>query len=524
MVEPRSDLMATGSRFRDLLDSHPERPAFFVGESAASRAELAQAADRAAALFGQLGLGRGDIVALWLPDGGAWLQFFFAAADCGILAIPISTRYRAAEARHVLELSGASAVVAVEEFLGVRYSDIARDLQAELPGLRHIITVTDTNLFHAGATGPVARLGTGSDLFCTFSTSGTTGRPKLAVHDQTGCAHHALTVAKLFGLGPQDVMLCVLPLYGVLGFVQAFAAIAAGAACVFMPLYKADEAAAAVARHRVTFAFGSDAMFDAILKVPGADLSSWRGGGLADFNGLTDGVVTGAERDWNLPLVGIYGSSECFALMATRLPSEPLPQRGLAGGRPVSADITFRIVDVENGQPIEPGKTSAPMTGALQIRGPNVMRGYLNNPAATAAAFTEDGWFRTGDLAYADGDAFVYLSRLGDALRLRGYLVDPTEIELFLCRHPAVTAAQVVGVRLPSEGDVAVAFVQAGSPVEEAALIAYCRQGIANYKVPRRVAIVPDFPYVHGPNGSKIQKSRLRDEAAQILAAQPPPS
>jgi fatty-acyl-CoA synthase len=513
MAERRCHTSAAAMCFRSLLDPFPDKPAFFVGDGGASRAELAQAADRAAALLNGLGLRRGDVVALWLPDGGAWLQFFFAAADCGILAIPISTRYRAAEAQHVIETSRAKALIVVDEFLGVRYADIAGDLEKRIATLEHIVTVRDASGFHPGADGVASRAGTGSDLLCTFSTSGTTGRPKLAVHDQASCARHALTVASLFGLSPQDTMLCVLPLYGVLGFVQAFAALAAGAACVFMPVFKGDAAAAAIARHRVTFAFGSDGLFEAILNVPGADLSSWRGGGLADFNGLGASVVTRIERDWKAPLVGIYGSSECFALMATRRPSEPMPQRGLPGGRPVSPDIAFRIVDTDSGGPVEPGKP-----GALHIRGPNVMRGYLNNASATEAAFTSDGWFRTGDLAYADGDAFVYLARLGDALRLRGYLVDPTEIETFLCRHADVAAAQVVGVRLPGEGDVAVAFVQTRAPVEEEALIAFCRQGIANYKVPRRIAIVGEFPFVHGPNGSKVQKAKLRDDAARLLA------
>jgi acyl-CoA synthetase (AMP-forming)/AMP-acid ligase II len=170
------------------------------------------------------------------------------------------------------------------------------------------------------------------------------------------------------------------------------------------------------------------------------------------------------------------------------------------------------VVELESGAPVPPGTT-----GELQLRGYNVMSGYLNNESATAQSFTSDGWFRTGDLAYAEDDFFVFLSRIGDGLRLRGYLVDPSEIETFLCRHPAVSAAQVVGVRREGEGDVAVAFVCAERPISEAELHAYCRDGIANYKVPRRIVQLDAFPVIEGPNGTKIRKATLRERASEIL-------
>jgi fatty-acyl-CoA synthase len=182
----------------------------------------------------------------------------------------------------------------------------------------------------------------------------------------------------------------------------------------------------------------------------------------------------------------------------------------------VSRDIAFRVVDLESGAAVPDGTN-----GELQIRGYNVMSGYLNNEAATAKAITPDGWFRTGDLAYVQGDAFIFLSRIGDGLRLRGYLVDPGEIEAFLCRHPAVSAAQVVAVRVQGEGDVAVAFVRADRPLSEKELLAYCREGIANYKVPRRIVQVDEFPVVEGPNGTKIRKADLREHASRVVNSAP---
>ena len=500
--------------FRGLLDKHADKPAIYLGDYVATRRELAEASDRAAIFLAGLGIARGDVIALWLPDGPTWLQFLFGAASHGILVVPISTRYRRTEALHVIALSRAKAVIAAANFLNVAFADIAREIQPEAGHLEHVIEVANPARFHAGADGHLKPTGHPEDSLCTFSTSGTTGAPKLAIHDQRGCVTHAATVAARFDIRPGDKTLCALPLYGVLGFVQAIATLAGGGTCVLLPIFDSSDAAATIARHRVTHLFGSDGMFDAVFDEPAADLTSCRAGGFADFAGLTDRVMRNAVDRWGLRLVSVYGSSECFALMAARAPSEPVEVRSAPGGRPISSAIAFRVVDLESGTPAEPGST-----GELQIRGYNVMSGYLNNVAATAKSLTSDGWFRTGDLAYATDDAFTFLSRIGDGLRLRGYLVDPSEIETFLCRHPSISAAQVVGVKLQGEGDVAVAFVRADRQIGESDLIAYCRHGIANYKVPRRIVQVDDFPVVDGPNGTKIQKAVLRERALQVVSS-----
>jgi fatty-acyl-CoA synthase len=201
-------------------------------------------------------------------------------------------------------------------------------------------------------------------------------------------------------------------------------------------------------------------------------------------------------------------------------PGADIPQRGLPGGALISAEMSFRIVDPESGTVLPDGQQ-----GELQLRGYNVMAGYLNDPAATAQAFTAEGWLKTGDLACADGGTFRYLARIRDSLRLRGYLVDPVEIENFLVRHPGVRAAQVVGVHLEGEGDVAVAFIcNSGTPAAECELIAYCKQGIAGFKIPRRILSVESFPQQEGPNGTKVLKHVLRKMAAECLESARPRS
>ncbi len=507
---------AAGVTLASLLESEPGRPAFYAGSHSATRAELLAESRRAAAHLSALGFARGDVLAVWLPDGASWLQLLFAAAHLGVLVVPVSTRYKLDEARHVIETSRARGMAVATDFLGFDYVGNARRIQSEIPALLHLIEIDTAKGFHSfpGELAAVAATGKPEDSLCTFSTSGTTGKPKLAVHDQHGIALHARNVALRAEIRPGDVMLCTLSLYGVLGFVQAISALAGGAACVFLPVFDAQETAAAIERHRVTHFFGSDSIFAPVLDVPGRSFASWRFGGFADFAGLGPTVVEKAERTLGLRLLGLYGSSECFALMAMRAPQEESAARGLAGGTPIVPDIEFRVVDPATGAVLEDGAH-----GELQIRGYNVMSGYLNNPVATAAVLHADGWYSTGDLGYGTGNAFVYLARLKDSLRLRGYLVDPTEIEAFLCRHEGVAAAQVVGVNRKGEGDIAVAFVRASATAtDEAALLAWCKAGMASYKLPRRIIFVDDFPSLQGPNGNKIQKNKLREMAEVHLA------
>jgi fatty-acyl-CoA synthase len=503
----------------DILDQHSaELPAFHAAGQMTTRAELKVAGQCAATFLHQLGLRRGDTVAVWIPDGAIWLQLLFGAAQLGVLMVPVSTRLKLSEAQHIVGTAAARVLVVPEKFLDFDYAGAGRTMQASLPALTHVIEVPAEGGFQWLACEPHREFtGQDADALCTFSTSGTTGKPKLAVHTQGGLAAHARTAGQVTEIRPGDAMLCALPLYGVLGFVSAVAALAAGGTCVFLPVFKADAAAAAIERHGVTHFYASDGMFDMVFGAQGHSFASWRRGGFAEFAGLGAKVIDQAWSRLGLRLSGVYGMSECLALMAIRDTAGDARARGMAGGTPISPEMRFRIVDPGTGLPKEDGEQ-----GELQLRGYNVMKGYLNNAASTADAFTSDGWLKTGDLAYAKGNEFFYLARLKDSLRLKGYLVDPTEVEDFLCRHPGVEAAQVVGVHQDGEGDVAVAFVRpSAQPAAESDLLAYCKGGIAGFKVPRRIVPIDEFPQSIGPNGVKILKNVLREMAKPYLESSP---
>jgi acyl-CoA synthetase (AMP-forming)/AMP-acid ligase II len=185
------------------------------------------------------------------------------------------------------------------------------------------------------------------------------------------------------------------------------------------------------------------------------------------------------------------------------------------GGRPVSSAIEVRIADPESGALLPPG---AP--GELQVRGYNRLIHYLGNPDATARAITADGWFRTGDLASDDGDGcFTYICRNSDALRLRGFLVEPAEIEQFLMSHPGVETARVVGVRT-EHGDAPFGFVTLADPsLTPEALLAHCKGRLAAFKIPVRIAVLDAFPVTAGTNGAKIKTEELKRMAQATFDA-----
>jgi fatty-acyl-CoA synthase len=501
-----------------LLAGHPNCAALRNEHQFLGREQLLIAAGHAARALHHLGLRRGDALAVWLPNGAAWLQLLFAAAHLGLLVVPVSTRYKPIEVGHLLKVSRARLLVHPSRFLGEDRGEVAQALLTETTTLEQLLTVDDASWlipFERTRTLALpAQNGQAGDLLCCFSTSGTTGPPKLAAHDHASITRHALQVARAMDLRPGDAMLCALPLFGVFGFMTALATLAAGASCVLMPVFDAGAAAQLIAGQHISHAVGADSMFDPMLKIPGVDFTSLRHLVLADFAGLSLQLTQQADAI-GFRSSGTYGSSEVFSLVSLQDWQAPAEQRALAGGTPVDPAIEIRVVDPQTRLPVPDGQA-----GELQIRGPNVLAQYLNNPEATARALDVDGWFSSGDLATAQGRRFHYLARIGDSLRLRGYLVNPADIEACLMQHPAIAGAQVVGVKVPGVGDQAIAFVVLAKPDPgEDVLLAHCRQHMASYKVPQRVQVLPAFPSLEGPNGVKIQKRLLREMASNLLAA-----
>lgn len=530
-------------------DPHLDPP----GVTRLTYAQLRHEVDTLHRQLADRGLRRGDVVALWLPNWTDLVVWQLALAALGAAALGVNTRYHVHEVAHLLRRARPACVAVPHAFLDLDFAgqlrravaDVADDRQPpptpQVAVVRPASDGADLTAFDVGGgvwspadfepRAPAAPADFGpqapaapadppapDDLACVFTTSGSTSAPKLAAHDQHSVVHHSQRVAERFDVRPGDAVLCVLPLSGVFGFTPAFAALAAGAACVLVPVFRPADAVRAMHDHDVTHLVGGDDLFgrleDAWERDP-VPLSSWRRGGIADFVGRTHEILSWAEHHAGARVCGVYGSSELFALTTIWEPDTPIPQRALGGGRLVSPEIEVRVVAEDTGRQLPAGET-----GELQFRGYNVVREYVGDPVATAAAVTDDGWFRSADLGRLrdDGEGLVYVCRAGDALRLRGFLVNPAEIEEFLASHDDVAVPQVVGVTGSDGADVAVAFVtlRSGAASGEDELMAWCRAHLAPFKVPARVVVVDEFPTTAGTNGTKIQKAVLRQWADEL--------
>ena len=501
----------------------PAAPAATDATGTLERRAFADRVLRAAGGLRAAGVGPGTAVALWLPNGIAYLAAIFACARLGALAVHINTRFRAAEIGNLLRRSGAVALVTEWGFPPVDFPAILAALPADdRAGLHCVLGAEIPPAVTRLAGLPVLPLdraaadagadeGTAQAPCLTFTTSGTTSGPKLVVHDQQTIAGHAVDVARRAGLDAADtVLLAAVPFCGTFGNAAAMAAIAGGTHVVCVAQFDGEEAAALIRRHRVTHLVGGDDMFGRIATACGGRrFDTVRFSGFAAFHSTAAQSIAAAEAAGLHPH-GLYGSSEMQALFSIADGESRLS----AGGAPVNSTTRLAVRDPQTGAALPPGAS-----GELWIDAPSRFIGYLGDPAATERAFDADGMFRTGDLARLGDGHFIFEARIGDAMRLGGFLVSPEEIEAVIQAEPGVASVQVVAAANGGSDPVPVAFVLPvdGAALDEAALRARCRQQLARFKVPERIVTLAAFPTVDSPNGPKIQKVRLREMAEALL-------
>lgn len=503
-----------------------------------SYADLDEASRRVAGALAARGIGPGDRLGIWLPNCPAYALLYFACARLGAVAVAVNTRYRSAEVQDIVGRARCKALATWPGFRGIDFAGILGGIDPGVLGRVSFLIVygeegesaapqaapagLEAVPFAALLEGPAADEDFSSpDAPCNiFTTSGTTKAPKFVLHRQSAVVRHAHDVARGFGYDAPDArLLQAVPLCGVFGFSQYIGTVAAGAPSVMMPAFEADEAVRLIRRHGITHTCGADDMANRLLAAGDGErpMPSVRHFGYAMFNAALSDIVERADAR-GLRLVGLYGSSEALALFSAQPAEAPVERRRLAGGFPVAAEARVRARDPGTAEILPHDRP-----GELEIRAPSLMIGYDGNLEVTRAAFTPDGFFRTGDIGYSCEDgSFVYLSRAGDVLRLGGFLVNPAEIEAHLQAHPAIDGCQVVGAET-GRGTIAVAFVtlKPGAAAREAALRAHCRHALAAFKVPARVFVVDAFPTTESANGTKIQRARLREMAQRRLDESP---
>lgn len=525
------------SIYADWLAQSPDDTMIIEGERRISVAQFDHLCAQAAGWMAAQGIGRDDKVAVWVVNRVEWLALLFGLARIEATLVAVNTRYRSHELHYILSNSQASMLVLQPSFHKIDFPEILQGIDpATLPDLTRVVEIdaADGPLnpilgqevaalrledFNADA-APQSSVDADTPVVF-FTTSGTTSGPKLVMHTQRTLSTHAQDVARAIGLGePGDALLTALPLCGVFGLNSVLGAMAGRTPVVMMDIFEDQAACRLMAQHRITHMFGSDEMLRRLVAtvpepIPFPHLRLF---GTASFSPrFADLARELIPRGF--PIRGLYGSSEVNALFSLQDAALALEERVLGGGRPVGGPcVQVRARDPETGVICPHG-----VAGEIEIHSATRFVGYYKNPQATDQAFTPDGYFRTGDLGYTREDgSFVYLTRMGDTMRLGGFMVDPSEIEQTLAELEGVASAQVVGIEIDGRLRPVAFVIPEGNPPEAAVLIRAVTDRLAAFKVPARIWFVDAFPATASANGLKFQRARMREQALNLLAAESP--
>ncbi len=515
----------------DCAQRTPEQIALIDRNQPTTYRELNAQVEKLAAGFAKLGIGAGDRIALWLPNCLAWVQTFLACARLGATVLAVNTRFRSKEVADIVGRGQAKWLVMWPEFKGIPFADILSDVPSEITqGLEGIITLGQSperlaghqpirfeDLLHSTDAIPADY---GNNGVLCYTTSGTTSLPKFVLHDQKTLIMHARAMIQAYGYDHTSRILASTPFCGAFGFSTLSGGLANGFTIVSEPVSDTASTLEQIRLHGVTHTYANN---ESILKLlesaPTPELfKTCKLFGFASFSPALGELLTKAEQA-HLPLTGLYGSSELQALIAAQ-PTDSnqgdTSVRYVAGGRLIHPEARLRARDPASGHVLPHGES-----GEIEIKTPSIMLGYLDNPDATRQAFTDDGYFKTGDLGYAVSDTqFVFQTRLGDSMRLSGFMVNPVEIEQCIEEQPGVLACQVVaGTKGSKVAPVAFVILRDGARVDTATWTQACKRVLAGFKVPVHFEIVTEFPSVQSANAVKIQKNKLREMADQILGS-----
>jgi len=509
---------------REQAGRYADRIAVICGERAPTYRDLADGAGRIGAALRAHGIGRGDRVGILVNNRLEWLEACFGATALGAVAVPFSTWSKPPELAFLLADSAVQALIAVDTFGG---EDFAASLVALASNSQHLHLIVmlggETRPGWIGyaefraAAAPLGTLRPGegaspADDALVLYTSGSSARPKAVRLQHYAIIENGFAIGERMRLTPDDRVLLAPPLFWAYGACNALpATLSHGAALVLQSHFDAGEWIGLAERHRCTAAYTLPTITGAVLRHP-----EFRSGRMASLRtGLMIGgpeeVRIAAEDLGAAQICNIYGATEIYGNSCVTPCEWPLERRMAGQGRPLPG-VRLRIIDPETGAPLPPGAT-----GALEVAG-YVTPGYCGASAEhNAAAFTEDGYFRTGDLGFVDvAGGFHFVARNSDIIKRAGVNVSPAEIEGLLLTHPTVAQAAVVGAAVGERGEAIVAFVvpQPAAEITAAALRAHCRALASSYKVPDHFEIRAALPVTET---GKLFRRALREEAQKLV-------
>jgi fatty-acyl-CoA synthase len=477
-----------------------------------------------------LGVGQGDRVALWSPNCAEWVIIQYATAKIGAILVSVNPAYRPSELAYVLGQSGSRVLISAQRHKSSDYPALVEQARHQCPDLEHVIFLGSEDwdrLVQSGrgrSNDDLRRRSAGlsfDDAINIQYTSGTTGAPKGATLTHHGLLNNGYFVGVRCRYTDRDRICVPVPYYHCFGMVSGNLAALTHGACVVLPGASFEPATTlrAVAEERCTALYGVPTMFVAELAL--SDLADY------DLSSLRTGIIAGAPssaelmtriaRDLHLPqMTAAYGMTETSPMSTQTFVDDPVYRRTATVGA-VHPHIEVAIVETDTGLP-----APCESEGELWVRGYSVMRGYWNDPQATAEVIDHAGWMHTGDLARMDRDGYVaIIGRIKDMIIRGGENIYPKEIEDLIGLHPDVESVQVIGVPHASYGEEVMAWVKlrAGAAVDAEQIREHCNGKIAHFKIPKHVHFLgtgDEFPLtVTG----KVKKDVLKERASTVLSS-----
>lgn len=484
------------------------RPALEIGSGqTCNYADLDRETARCACALCDLGLQRGDRVAVQVDKSPQSLFLYLACLRAGLVYLPLNTAYRLAEVAYFLSDAEPSLVVCgppAEQ--GVRELVRSRGLRADVLTLENNGTGTLPEAVRSASPRFTTAVVAPDELAAIVYTSGTTGRSKGAMLTHRNLLSNARVLVDLWRLERDDVLLHALPIFHVHGlFVANHCALLSGAKVLWRDRFDVKQTLQDLLR--ATVMMGVPTYYTRLLAEPAFTRAACNKMRL--FISGSAPLLLETFREFQSrtghTILERYGMSEAGMITSNPLAGE---RRGGTVGLPLPG-ISVRVTDAQD------QVVPVAQTGAIQIQGDNVFAGYWRNPDKTREEFTADGWFHTGDMGVFDRDGYLSIvGRAKDLIITGGYNVYPKEIELVIDAMPGVAESAVVGVSHPDFGEAVTAVIVLdpnSAPLTEFAVIAHLKAELANYKVPKRVHFLPELP--RNAMG-KVQKNVLRQQFA----------
>jgi long-chain acyl-CoA synthetase len=479
-----------------VIEAHPaDRPALVGGGAVTTYGALRDRVAEARGGLASRGVGPGDRVAVVAGNTSEFVVAYLAVLGLGALAVPLNPASPAPEVRRELGVVGTRLVV-----VGPGGREALAGVDADTLAVDDLLGGSPAELVDRDPEDPAVLL----------FTSGTAGAPRAAVltHGNLLANIEQIGTSPIWPSrtdGPPDVALGALPLFHVFGLNALLGVLLhRGGTVVLVERFDPEATLAAIAEHGVTIVAGAPGMWAGLAELPGVTPAAVAGVrvALSGAAPLDPAVGRLVRERLGLDLSQGYGLTEASPVVASGL-GAGAPDGSI--GRPLPG-VQVRLVDAE-GEDVLVGDP-----GEIWVRGPNVFPGYWDDPEATAAALTEDGWLRTGDVAVVDDDGFLFVvDRIKDLVIVSGFNVFPAEVEAVLCDHPDVAEAAVVGVPDAQAGEALRAFVvpRDGTTVDTARitqeLTAHCAEHLARYKCPSAIEVVAEIP--HGVAGKVLRRA-----------------